>query len=541
MSALMNQARSRVPRIAEAAVERARLTVVPAARPARGARPGAVRDAGVAAARRRRRRAAVLQHLDAAGSFTATAHGGPGRGARRAAAGAADGARRAARPAAGGARRPSDMGMVPPTSPAFLELSDGKVLGKATPAASADALRDHPAADPQAEEPAPDADRDREGAEPGPTGTATAIRDPPTAARHPGPTRSTAGRKKAHDAAQQGSHALTHGSRPPPPAAASASRAAGRPRAPDDARRGHGRCAGASLVRLRIGFLLIAMIVSVFAARLFQLQGVDAQAYVAKARAEGVVTVTLPANRGAITDRNGVPLAESVDGLMIVADPTLTVKHASEIATIIARRLGRRLLRRARSGCASPTRTSSTSPGGSRRPRPGPSSPRSTPAATRASTPGATRCGPTRATTSRANLVGFMNAEGDAGRGRRADVRHAARPARTARATYEMGGGNRIPLGDNSTVPPRSGHDLKLTIDRDVQWYTQRVRPRRRPGLRRQLRLGRRDGHPHRASCSALGRLPDVRRQPADPVAQERTSAPARCATSTSPARWRRC
>ena len=96
---------------------------------------------------------------------------------------------------------------------------------------------------------------------------------------------------------------------------------------------------GASLVRLRIGFLLIAMVVSVFAARLFQLQGVDAQAYVAKARSEGVVTVTLPANRGTITDRNGVPLAESVDGLMIVADPSLTVRHASEIATVLARRL----------------------------------------------------------------------------------------------------------------------------------------------------------------------------------------------------------
>ncbi len=48
---------------------------------------------------------------------------------------------------------------------------------------------------------------------------------------------------------------------------------------------------GTSLLRLRVGFLLIAMIVSVFAVRLFQLQGVDAQAYVAKARAEGVVTV----------------------------------------------------------------------------------------------------------------------------------------------------------------------------------------------------------------------------------------------------------
>ena len=92
-------------------------------------------------------------------------------------------------------------------------------------------------------------------------------------------------------------------------------------------------------MRLRIGFLLVSMVLSVFAVRLFQLQGVDAQAYGAKARAEGVVTVGLPATRGTITDRNGVPLANSVDGMMLVADPTVTVKHASDIATIIARRL----------------------------------------------------------------------------------------------------------------------------------------------------------------------------------------------------------
>ena len=41
--------------------------------------------------------------------------------------------------------------------------------------------------------------------------------------------------------------------------------------------------------------------------------------------------------------------------------------------------------------------------------------------------------------------------------------------------TYEVGGGNRIPLGDNSQVKPVNGKDLKLTIDRDVQWFSQRV------------------------------------------------------------------
>ena len=230
---------------------------------------------------------------------------------------------------------------------------------------------------------------------------------------------------------------------------------------------------GASLVRLRIGFLLIAMIVSVFAARLFQLQGVDAKAYVAKARAEGVVTVNLPATRGSITDRNGVPLADSVDGLMIVADPTLTIKHANQIATIIARRLDVdyfEVLQRLRKPYTHFQYIARRVP------------------ATKARAVVAeiddhgykgidTRRDPVRSYPDddvAANLVGFMNAEGQAGEG--AELMFDKLLAGTdGRATYEVGGGNRIPLGDNSTVPPRSGHNLKLTIDRDVQWYTQRV------------------------------------------------------------------
>jgi cell division protein FtsI (penicillin-binding protein 3) len=215
------------------------------------------------------------------------------------------------------------------------------------------------------------------------------------------------------------------------------------------------------------------MIVSVFAARLFQLQGIDAQAYVAKARAEGVVTVTLPANRGTITDRNGAPLAESVDGLMIVADPTLTSKHASQIATILARRLGLDyfdvLARLRQEG----TQFQYIA--------------RRVPATTARSVVAAvdargfkgldTRRDPVRdypAHDVAANLVGFMNAEGDAAEGAEL-MFDTLLSGKDGSATYEMGGGNRIPLGDNSIVPPRSGHDLHLTIDRDVQWYTQRV------------------------------------------------------------------
>ena len=78
------------------------------------------------------------------------------------------------------------------------------------------------------------------------------------------------------------------------------------------------------MLRLRIGFVLIAIVLSFFGARLVQLQGVDPQAYALRAAAEGAARVTLVAERGDILDRNGVPLADSIKGKMVVADPALT-------------------------------------------------------------------------------------------------------------------------------------------------------------------------------------------------------------------------
>jgi cell division protein FtsI (penicillin-binding protein 3) len=230
---------------------------------------------------------------------------------------------------------------------------------------------------------------------------------------------------------------------------------------------------GASLLRLRVGFILIAMVVSVFAARLFQLQGVDAQAYAARAQQEGVVTVTLPATRGAITDRNGVPLAESVDGLMLVADPSMTREHASEIATIIARKLSVDyfdLLQRLRKPDTQfqylARRVPSTLA-------------RSVLAEVEAKGYKGVdvRRDPVRdypAKDVAANIIGFMNDQGDAAEGAEL-MFDTTLSGVNGSATYETGGGNRIPLGENNTTPPRSGKGLSLTIDRDVQWYTQRV------------------------------------------------------------------
>jgi cell division protein FtsB len=138
MSALVNQARSRVPRIAEAAVERARLTVVP----------------------RTSRRAArvpfvtlvsLLLVLGVAGllffntsmqqaSFTATALQERATVLEAQQQSLQMQLARLRDPQVV-AERAERLGMVPPSSPAFIRLSDGKVLGNPQPASAADRIR----------------------------------------------------------------------------------------------------------------------------------------------------------------------------------------------------------------------------------------------------------------------------------------------------------------------------------------------------------------------------------------------------------------
>jgi type II secretory pathway pseudopilin PulG len=138
MSALLNQARSRVPRIAEAAVDRARLTVVPRRATTAPRVPfvmlvSLLLVGGVAGlllfntsmqqasftATALEERAAVLDAREQSLQMQLETLRDPQRVAME-------------------ARR---MGMVPPSNPAFIRLSDGKVLGDPTPATSLDAIR----------------------------------------------------------------------------------------------------------------------------------------------------------------------------------------------------------------------------------------------------------------------------------------------------------------------------------------------------------------------------------------------------------------
>ena len=241
---------------------------------------------------------------------------------------------------------------------------------------------------------------------------------------------------------------------------------------PTRSQRPRGSMRGSPLFRLRFGFVVIAMVLSIFGARLVQLQGVDPNAYAEMAAAEGMVEVDLPARRGDILDRNGEPFAASIDGLMVVADPLLTADQAPELAKFLAQRLDVdyfTILPRLREE-------------GSRfeyiaRRVPSTQAIEVVEEAEEAGFEGLeTRQDPVRdypAGDVGANMVGFVGTDEALGGFERTFDAQLAGQDGTAR--FAVGGGNRIPLGESTVVPPTNGTDLHTTLDLDLQWYTQRV------------------------------------------------------------------
>ncbi len=231
-------------------------------------------------------------------------------------------------------------------------------------------------------------------------------------------------------------------------------------------------------LRLKVGFLFIAMVLSVFAARLVQLQGVDPDQYAEMAAAEGSIDVILPATRGEILDRNGDPLAMSVDGRMIVADPTLTSEDAPELATFLAKRLDLdyvRVLERLRVADSQFQYIARQVP-----------TSKAEAVVAEAEAEGFVglfmQRDPVRVYPYgevAANILGFLGTPKRDGSARALagleDSFDDYLSGVDGEARYEMGAGAQIPLGDNTVSPAIDGSDLNLTIDSDLQYFTQRV------------------------------------------------------------------
>ena len=75
--------------------------------------------------------------------------------------------------------------------------------------------------------------------------------------------------------------------------------------------------------RVGITLLVVAIVLTLFAGRLVQLQGMDSARYKAAAASEQVQVNPLPALRGTIFGANGQPLAVTIETFTVTSDPTL--------------------------------------------------------------------------------------------------------------------------------------------------------------------------------------------------------------------------
>ena len=80
---------------------------------------------------------------------------------------------------------------------------------------------------------------------------------------------------------------------------------------------------------------LFVLIAGAFTWRLVTLQVLEPDRYLAHGVAQRIRTVTLPAGRGAIVDRNGVDLALSVPRSTVVADPRLVEDPARTAPALV--------------------------------------------------------------------------------------------------------------------------------------------------------------------------------------------------------------
>ncbi|MFD6247468.1 peptidoglycan D,D-transpeptidase FtsI family protein [Streptomyces roseolus] len=309
----------------------------------------------------------------------------------------------------------------------------------------------------------------------------------PPRRRVPGPARPAA---RPRPAASAGSGARS-GARTPRPAARPAARRPAPPRPP--ARKPRTIKLGNPRPRLRLISLGLTLVMLVFVVRLLQVQAVDASAYAAKADKYRYQEYTLSAERGEITDRNGIALATSVDAYDITADPKLFTPEESKVpdapeqaAALLAPVLGKEpaeLVKKLRTPKSRYTLLAR----------------KQTPQvwnqikdlkkvygqkAQAAGGTGVNLLGGvlSEPSTKRvypngdlgAGILGFVNAEGR-GAGGVESMLDPELAGKDGKIRFTASGGRQVPTAGSQGTPAVPGSDIELTIDRDIQWAAQRA------------------------------------------------------------------
>lgn len=249
---------------------------------------------------------------------------------------------------------------------------------------------------------------------------------------------------------------------------------------------------GSPRPRLRMVSLALTLVLLAFVVRLLQVQAVDADTLAAKAGQNRYVGRTLSAERGEITDRNGVALATSEDAYDITADPTLFSREQLKIddgpeqaAALLAPILGVD-----QDGLVKKLRPENKELRYALLAR------RQTPQvwqqikdlkstlATKSESDKSTvnvLAGVLAEPTSKrvypnselaAGILGWVNADGKGGGGVERQL-NSELAGKDGKIRYAQSGGRQVPTVASTETPAVPGSDVELTIDRDIQWAAQ--------------------------------------------------------------------
>jgi cell division protein FtsI (penicillin-binding protein 3) len=220
--------------------------------------------------------------------------------------------------------------------------------------------------------------------------------------------------------------------------------------------------------RLHVALVLICVLLSLLAGRLVQLQGLDASTYVAVAGHDRLRPVVLPAQRGPILDRSGEPLARSTDAFHLTTDQTLVVDpaaYALQLDSLLdadARSIQRALTGERRFKYVAKSLSPQTWREIDELDLQGiyaeSASQREYPAGAVAG-----------------NVIGFVGAEGHGLAGVELSMESMLAGEHGERACQLSAGGHCIPLGNGNRRAPIAGGGVRLTIDRDIQWYAEQA------------------------------------------------------------------
>jgi cell division protein FtsI (penicillin-binding protein 3) len=224
------------------------------------------------------------------------------------------------------------------------------------------------------------------------------------------------------------------------------------------------------LKRLNVGLLLIAFVLSLFAGRLTQLQGMESGVYTKMAIKQRLSQIILPAVRGDITDAQGKQIAMTVEARAIYADPVMVhpdqrTKIAQTLAPMIGVPQAQILKALTRPDTQYAVLAHDIPPDQARM----------------VMALAYTGIGSAReyrrvypSDTLAANVVGFVNQSGNGGAGLESAMNRLLSGQPGWQRVETSRDGQHIPMGEDQTRKPIPGRGIRLTLLQDLQYKAEK-------------------------------------------------------------------